>query len=462
MFKRIKQYFTQPAKAKTEDVFEHAQIDITFNLTLSFAVLYAFMLVAFTQLDTSFAFSLVNYASSVGIILSIIVLRVKASYQWAGFVFWLMGFFTSNAMVFLSKGQADLQFGVWHSFSIVIAFSLLGRKWGLLNAIYMIALTVLVVLNHMNGWNLFDIGLDRGPDIDRDPVPVAIPMVATTYIMYQTLRTRRQAQDIISAQKQKETDQRKELERKNIEILDSIQYAKRIQRAILPPDKLVRSYLSNSFILYKPKDIVAGDFYWMEPFDNGVLFAAADCTGHGVPGAMVSVVCNNGLNRSRREHNLLLPGEILDKTRELVVQEFEKSEEEVKDGMDIALCSLEGMTLKYAGANNPLWIIRNGELLETKADKQPIGQFDHPKPYTTHTFELQKGDAFYIFSDGYADQFGGEKGKKFKAANMKKLLLSVQDKTIEQQRQIIDDTFEAWKGDLEQLDDVCVIGVKVE
>lgn len=254
-----------------------------------------------------------------------------------------------------------------------------------------------------------------------------------------------------------------QLEEKNEEILDSISYAKRIQTAILPPDKLVKEYLKNSFILYKPKDIVAGDFYWMERQDGKVLFAAADCTGHGVPGAMVSVICNNGLNRSTREFGLSDPGEILSKTRDLVIAEFEKSEEEVKDGMDIALCALEGNKLRYAGAHNPLWIIRNGisQVEEIKADKQPIGKYANPKPFTTHEIELNPGDTFYIFSDGFADQFGGEKGKKFKSANFKKLLLSIQHESIDHQKARIEQAFGSWKGQLEQLDDVCVIGVRV-
>jgi serine phosphatase RsbU (regulator of sigma subunit) len=176
---------------------------------------------------------------------------------------------------------------------------------------------------------------------------------------------------------------------------------------------------------------------------------------------MVSVVCNNGLNRSVREYGLTDPGEILNKTREIVIAEFEKSEEEVKDGMDIALCSLEGNTLKYAGANNPLWIIRNGEIIETKADKQPIGKFEELLPYTTHIFELEKGDSIYIFSDGYVDQFGGEKGKKFKAKAFRELLLSIQGQLMENQKTIIDEAFENWRGDLEQIDDVCVIGVRI-
>jgi serine phosphatase RsbU (regulator of sigma subunit) len=286
---------------------------------------------------------------------------------------------------------------------------------------------------------------------------------------------------------------RQKLEEKNKEILDSINYAKRIQSAILPPQKRVREYLPDSFILYKPKDIVAGDFYWMEtapllssPPNRGemsegqrgavILFAAADCTGHGVPGAMVSVVCNNGLNRSVREHGLIDPGQILDKTREIVIAEFEKSEEDVKDGMDISLCSLKGTTLHWAGANNPLWIINPnrtewpegalpfGEGLggaEYKADKQPIGKYAEPKPFTTHAIQLQQGDTVYIFTDGYQDQFGGEKGKKFKAANFKQLLLSIQHETMERQRVIIDEAFEKWKAGFEQIDDVCVIGVRL-
>ena len=293
--------------------------------------------------------------------------------------------------------------------------------------------------------------------------------------MFNRLQVTKKQKIVIETQKQEVEKQKEvvelahdELEEKNREIMDSITYAKRIQNAILPPLKVVKEYLQESFILYKPKDIVAGDFYWMEAVvskennkEKTVLFAAADCTGHGVPGAMVSVVCNNALNRSVREHGLTDPGEILNKTREIVIQEFEKSDEEVKDGMDIALCSLEGNTLKYAGAHNPLWIIRNGELLETKANKQPIGQFDNPEPYITHSFDLEPGDSLYIFSDGYVDQFGGEKGKKFKAKAFRELLLSIQDKPMEEQKLIIDETFETWRGALEQIDDVCIIGVRI-
>ncbi|MFT5820459.1 MAG: serine phosphatase RsbU (regulator of sigma subunit) [Crocinitomix sp.] len=252
-----------------------------------------------------------------------------------------------------------------------------------------------------------------------------------------------------------------ELKEKSDEILDSIAYAKRIQTAILPSEKILKELLPNSFVLYLPKDVVAGDFYWMQKIDNKVFFAAADCTGHGVPGAMVSVICNNALNRAVKEFNKRTPAEILDQARDIVIQEFDKSEEDVKDGMDLALCSISGRKLEYAGAHNPLWIIRNKEIIEFKADKQPIGNFEMAKPFTNHEFDLELGDLIYIFSDGYVDQFGGVKGKKFKPKKFRELLLNIHQKPLDEQARVLKETIVEWRGDLEQVDDICVLGVRI-
>lgn len=263
---------------------------------------------------------------------------------------------------------------------------------------------------------------------------------------------------------------RLEIEAKHKEITDSIVYAERLQKAILPQSKVIDQALEEWFVLYKPKDIVSGDFYWFQEKNNKSIFAAADCTGHGVPGAMVSVICNNGLNRSVKEFNLEDPGLILDKTREIVIEEFEKSHEEVKDGMDIALVALDKETdangsknLSYAGAHNPLWIIRNNsnEVEEIKADKQPVGKHINATNFTSHAVKINKGDTVYLFSDGYVDQFGGDKGKKFKSSNFRTLILSIQDKSLAEQKDIIFKTFEDWKGGLEQLDDVCVFAFRI-
>lgn len=265
--------------------------------------------------------------------------------------------------------------------------------------------------------------------------------------------------------------QKEEIELKNKDITDSINYAKRIQSAILPPEKIVKKFLPESFIFFKPKDIVAGDFYFFETIGDKIIIAAADCTGHGVPGAMVSVVCSNALSRAVKEFGITEPGKILDKTTQLVLETFERSESEVKDGMDISLVQIEinSKSIKWAGANNPLWVIKktgdqisgNFELKEISADKQPIGRHDNPKLFTTHTMEIIKGDTIFLFTDGYADQFGGPKGKKFKYKQFQELLIRNIKLPINEQQLILEKTINDWKLGLEQVDDILVMGIRV-
>ncbi len=269
---------------------------------------------------------------------------------------------------------------------------------------------------------------------------------------------------VVEKQKEEVVKQKQLVEEKNKEITDSIEYALRIQTAILPPQKVVKQYLENSFVLYKPKDIVAGDFYWMETTDDLVLFAACDCTGHGVPGAMVSVVCHNALNRAVREFGLTQPAAILDKTAEIVIENFSKSEEDIKDGMDISLCvfNIKTKKLDWAGANNPLWLFQNGELIETKADKQPIGMYEDNHPFTNHEFSLNSNDAIYIFSDGFADQFGGDAGeKKLTRKKFKELLFTIQNIPMQEQGKALEKFIVDYRKNIEQIDDILVIGVRV-
>lgn len=278
---------------------------------------------------------------------------------------------------------------------------------------------------------------------------------------------------IIQHQKKLVEEQKEIVEDKQKEILDSIAYAKRLQDAILPPLELINENLVDSFILFKPKDIVAGDFYWAEKIEDIFFIAAADSTGHGVPGAMVSVVCCNALNRSVLEFGLKDPGEILNKTRELVLTTFAKSNQDVKDGMDISLCVFNKInnTICWSGANNPLWYFspfgggdqRSGDVVlkEIKANKQPIGKTDNPLPFTTHHLELKKGDALYLFTDGYADQFGGPKGKKFKYKQLQETLKNISHLDMLQQKKELEISFSSWIGKYEQIDDVTIIGIRI-
>lgn len=288
-------------------------------------------------------------------------------------------------------------------------------------------------------------------------------------LIFQRFRVTKMQKGIIERQKLQVDQAYGILEVKNREITDSIKYAKRIQNAILPTNKRLREGLNDSFILFLPKDIVAGDFYWLEERDGKILVAACDCTGHGVPGAMVSVVCVSGLNRAVRENGLTDPGKILDKTRELVIAEFEKSDDDVKDGMDISLAAIlpgeadGSRSLEWSGANNPLWIFRKDlkRIEEIKPNKQPIGKAEKPVPFKSHRLTVHKGDILYLLTDGFKDQFGGKKGKKFKAANLKKLLLAIHAEPMETQKKHIAEAFDNWKGNSEQVDDVCILGVRI-
>jgi serine phosphatase RsbU (regulator of sigma subunit) len=282
-------------------------------------------------------------------------------------------------------------------------------------------------------------------------------------LIFNRLQVTRKQKNIIEQQKIVVEEQRKIMEEKNKEITDSIQYAKRIQNAILPSISLVQKNLPQSFILYKPKDIVSGDFYWLEKAENLLFFAVADCTGHGVPGAMVSVVCSNVLTKVVTEEKIYFTDKILNRAKTLITESFAKSNEDIYDGMDISLCCLntETLELNWSGANNPLYIFRNKELIELKPDKQPVGKTHNNVPFTSQTIQLQSQDSLYLFSDGYADQFGGEKGKKFKSKPFKELLQKIQYLSMKEQKEYLDNFFNEWKGNLEQVDDVCIMGVKI-
>jgi serine phosphatase RsbU (regulator of sigma subunit) len=258
-----------------------------------------------------------------------------------------------------------------------------------------------------------------------------------------------------------------EIEEKNRHIEDSIRYAKRIQNAILPPDQYVKRLFEDYFILYIPKDIVSGDFYWVSHNDNRVYIAAVDCTGHGVPGAFMSIVGHDRLNYAVNVAEAEHPSDILNSLNKGVTDTLRqtRSEISVKDGMDIALLSFDfdNDLLEYAGAFNPLYHIRDNELLQVPADKFPIGAFvgEELNKFQNNEIKLKKGDIFYVFSDGYADQFGGPKNKKFMTKRFRDMLLEIHKKPMNEQKETLTSTIKKWMGEAPQVDDILVIGVKI-
>jgi serine phosphatase RsbU (regulator of sigma subunit) len=257
------------------------------------------------------------------------------------------------------------------------------------------------------------------------------------------------------------------LEEKSIEITDSIKYAERIQGAILPPEKKWRSMLPNSFLLNQPKDILSGDFYWIAETDDKIFVAAADCTGHGVPGALISIVNFNLLNKAVLERGITEPSEILDAVNIWLTESLNQTTEEstIKDGMDISLISISkhDRSVKFSGANNPLYLFSDNELIEYKADRFPVGAYINEKinHFTTNDIPVKQGDTIYLFSDGFPDQFGGEKGKKYKYKQFKETLALAKDLPISEQHDFLYNAYADWRGTIEQTDDVLVIGIQL-
>lgn len=256
------------------------------------------------------------------------------------------------------------------------------------------------------------------------------------------------------------------LERKSQELEDSILYASRLQRAILPPDELFKQSFNQSMVYYRPRDIVSGDFYWTFTHGSKTYFAVGDCTGHGVPGAMVSMSGMAILRQLIRIRGLSSPSQILARLDEEITGLFNDhlTEGVARDGIDMALCCYDQATnhASYAGAGRSLLMVRNGELTEYASTFVHIGYFDgRPKEFIESHVDLLPGDQLYLFTDGFTDQFGGDKVKKFNRKRFRSLLLSLEEMDMERQRKELDAAFEGWKGHQEQLDDVCVVGVRI-
>lgn len=311
-------------------------------------------------------------------------------------------------------------------------------------------------------WTFFTVGLTFGV------------IAFVRYRTYRLLKDKADLEQVVHERTVEIQEQKSEIERSRDEIAkyakditDSIKYAKRIQKAIFPAWRDVQDILPESFVFFQSKDLVSGDFYFAEKVGAKTIFCAVDCTGHGVPGGFMSIVANNLLQQAIKQVGLTKPSEILEYLNRGVTNTLHQTYEEsaVKDGMDIALCAWDTKTnkLEYAGAYNPLYIFRNGELMEIKGDRFPVGTFvgEEIQQFTNHEIQLQKGDMVYVFSDGFSDQFGGPNGKKFMIKRFKALLEEIHLEDVDKQYDLLTKRLKTWKGNLEQVDDIVVMGVKI-
>jgi len=320
-----------------------------------------------------------------------------------------------------------------------------------------------VLLNTQN--KLQEADIKRQRLIMLSLILLAVVIFGFGSFAYRQYRQKKKANILLEEQNIEIKQQRDQIFQQKQEITDSIHYASRIQKAVLPPENTLEQF-ADHFILYKPRDIVSGDYYWMTRKDEKTIVMAADCTGHGVPGAFMSMLGISFMNEIVNKTNQTQANEILNQLRENVVHSLHQrgKEGEQQDGMDLALCVIDNdlTKLQFAGAYNPLYLVRNGELLEYKPDKMPIGIYkEQAENFTNNIIDIQKGDCLYMFSDGYVDQFGGPKIKKFMAKNFKDLLISIAHEPMDKQKDILDKTIEEWKAHVEQVDDILVMGLRI-
>ncbi|MCK5692778.1 MAG: SpoIIE family protein phosphatase, partial [Bacteroidales bacterium] len=268
----------------------------------------------------------------------------------------------------------------------------------------------------------------------------------------------------IEAQRDFARYQRDQIAQHQKSIMDSINYALTIQNSLLPSSQILKAKLPEHFILFKPRDIVSGDYYWFSEQEKHYYVAAADCTGHGVPGAFMSMLGISLMNEIINKHPDIDPDSLLNELRSQIIETLHQKGDPsaAKDGMDMVVCKVDrnNSRMLFAGANNSLYLVRKKELTEYKTDKMPVSIHLVMHPFTGHQIDLKPGDNVYLFSDGYADQFGGPHGKKFKYLPFKRLLVSISEKEMHEQGLQLDREFEQWKGDTDQIDDVVVIGLK--
>lgn len=360
----------------------------------------------------------------------------------------------------------DLEHLQKHAFAYMVLFIGVGMLvyWDVIFSIVLLVITVIsnIVFYKLNSNLSIDEFVISGGLLVFTVALFSVFLIRTRYRL--TLNEIRSRLELAKSKEIIEEERNVVIEQKK-EITDSINYARRIQRAFIPAESEFNSCFTDSFVLFKPKDIVSGDFYWMHKKNNKIYYATADCTGHGVPGGFMTMLGLSFLEEiidSKRSDN---PAEVLNLLRDKIINTLKQgaSSEENKDGMDIVLCCVDTKerVLTYAAANNSFYIGRGGALIDLKADKQPCGFFHDPKPFTAYEYQLEQGDCVYTFTDGYADQFGGPKGKKFRYKQFETLLIDNCKKPFTHQKEILGSAFENWKGKLEQVDDVLVIGVKI-
>jgi serine phosphatase RsbU (regulator of sigma subunit) len=454
---QIEAYFIGDLIRKTKDPFEKAKVTLLFHFVLFFNLVFLIPIVW----DIAYNLNkvLIVHTFDLLILLTIpFVIKYNKDFRKSLNLFFAAAGFASVITNMCLNPLTFPPVSITWAFLLVSLGALMLNGWGRLFFVgfYLWLPIIYIFLNReLGGALLLDIIVEN--EAPEAPLfLVILPIILMIYALYVNSKTINNAQVLIRQQKV-------DIDLKNKDITDSIVYSKRIQNAILAKQEDIKSQLSNSFIIYRPKDIVSGDFYFFEHKDSSFYIAAADCTGHGVPGAFMSLIGIKELSIAQSQSEST--GDILIRLNNQIKNTLKQNEiDSTLDGMDIGLIKLEGNQITYSGANRPLWIVRSNNLAieELRGTRTAIGgNTMNNQVFEEHQVNLSKGDCIYLFTDGYADQFGGDKGKRLTTKRIKNLLQTFHTKTIDEQKNELIHFFEKWKGELEQVDDVLVIGIKI-
>lgn len=395
-----------------------------------------------------------------------LILKFRQNVEQAANWYVCQQIFTSGVSVYIQEFKPDMSSGLWTTSFVLYVVFVFGAKKAIIRILPFLCIFIAVIV-----LSALDIKLDLGiPDNQQLPNEVfvtLIPFSLCVYVVFVFVRTNTQAEKQIRKQQIQLESSNLQLEQQRRDVVSSINYARRIQSAVLPQDETIFRSIPLSFILYTPKDIVSGDFYWFHEIDrDSYIIACADCTGHGIPGALMTVIGNNLLNQSVIDNKITQPSKILtelDRLITLTLKQQKEHEHYVQDGMDLTLMKVDKSKKEaiISSAKRPVIFIHNKEVQEIKGSKFSLGgTISGCKVFHETTLNYLEDDIMYLFTDGYTDQFGGEKGKKFSSKRFKELLFEIHKLPMAEQRQKLETALEKWKGDLEQIDDILVTGIR--
>lgn len=457
---RLKNWFIGEYLAETDDVFTRSKIELIYNYTIAYFIIgFAFYVGVIIQEIWYHVYAISFAVVALGSLP--FILKYTRNLKLASLWLIIQQIIVALASIFIQQGVPDLAGGFWLSLFVLLAFFMHGKKWGLFFTLLMILLPALIVP--------FSQTLDI-PDSQKfhnTPDTIIVPFVLIVVVVWMFIKAQTTAEQEIQMQRKKLEESHLEIENKNKDITDSINYAKRIQHAVLPPEETIFRSIPLSFIFYKPKDIVSGDFFWFHEINSDeYILVCGDCTGHGVPGAFMTVIGSNLLNQTVIDNKIFQPSQILqelDRQINFTLKQEKDTTISVQDGMDLTLIKVNKAKkeLVITSAKRPVVFIRNKELTEIKASKFSLGGMrTGEKIFQEKTIQYQEDDILYLFTDGYPDQFGGEKAKKFSTKRLKELFLKIHRLPVTDQRNKLAEETSIWQGNLEQIDDILVMGIK--